>query len=136
MASKPETRFYNSVHRYVPKQVYSMKNNNPFISGIADVWYSFDRTLWVEYKYLDTMPVKRDTNIEEAVSSLQADWLEGRHKQGRQVAVIVGCPKGGVIFPGLDWKCTLSADEFLSRVVSREAVAAWIFKQVSGDGPH
>jgi hypothetical protein len=34
-----------------------MKNNNPYNSGIPDVWYSADLSdMWVEYKFLPSVP--------------------------------------------------------------------------------
>ncbi len=61
-----------------------MKNNNPYLSGVADVWYSGSAgDLWVEYKFL-VIP-KRDTTVvnlvqgkDPMISRLQQQWLEAR----------------------------------------------------------
>ena len=75
-----------------------MKNNNPYNSGIPDVWYSADLSdMWVEYKFLPSVPQRGIVDAKRVgLSALQSAWLAGRHKEHRNVAVIVGVPGGGM----------------------------------------
>jgi hypothetical protein len=125
MPVKPENQFISGIHKYLPPTVYHMKNNNPYVGGIPDVWYSgHGGDLWVEYKYLQTTPVR--SSVLPNLSELQALWLEQRYAEGRQVAVILGCPKGGFLYRDLSWRKTLQVDEYLSNLYSRAELAALI----------
>lgn len=137
MAQKPENRFRDSVHKYLPREVpgffHHEKMNNPFFSGTADDWYSGQRgDLWVEYKYL-TLARKRDTtNIplaSDMLSARQLLWLNGRYDEGRNVHVIVGCEEGGVILSDKAWNRDLTVGEFKPWIIARTLLAAWIMMQ-------
>lgn len=102
--------------------------NNPYSSGTADVWYSGNKAdLWVEYKYLPKVPVR--ALILPDLSPLQVEWLEGRYKEGRNVAVIVGCPQGGVLYQDLSWTKELTPEEFLSKLLTKQDLALWLQQQ-------
>ena len=127
--SGPENTFIASVHRYLPDAVYRMKNHNQYNGGIPDVWYSGSKAdLWIEYKFI-TLPKKDDTLIDltstknPILSNLQQQWLAERHKEGRNVAVIVGSKLGGVWMPKLDWSVTLSTYSFRVNTITRNAIA-------------
>lgn len=130
--SKPETTFIASVHRHLPpgrKNPYWMKNNNQYTSGIWDVWYSGPLAdLWVEYKWLDRIPQKSFT---PALSALQFDWGRERLAEGRNMAVIVGCKEGGVIFENLEWESELTNAAFKVQIRSRQEIAEWIMQQTA-----
>ena len=95
MSRGPENIFIASVHKHLPAKVYRMKNNNQYNGGIADVWYSGQLDLWVEYKFI-TLPARDDTVVDlisgkdPAISALQQNWLRSRSAEGRKVGVIVG----------------------------------------------
>lgn len=131
MPAKPETTFTTGVHKYLPREVYRMKNNNPYNSGIPDVWYSADLSdMWVEYKFLPSVPQRGIVDAKRVgLSALQSAWLAGRHKEHRNVAVIVGVPGGGVIMRDLEWEVGLSPAEFKARIQPRPALANWIAQQ-------
>lgn len=135
----PENDFITSVHRHLPASLYRMKNHNQYNGGIADVWYSGNKDLWVEYKFI-TVPKRPDTVIDliskppkgdSIISTLQKEWLESRHAEGRAVGVIIGCKGGGVWCPGLSWIWTWSASQFTDDVRSRSELAEQIQKAVS-----
>lgn len=132
MAVKPETTFSNSVRKHIPRNVYNMKNNNSYLSGVPDLWFSGNSAdLWVEVKYLPCVPRRDSVVPTELLSKLQAQWLERRHREGRQVAVIIGCPDGGVVLPGITWQDEISATSFVARMQSRPALAQWIIERVN-----
>lgn len=137
MSKGPENTFIGSVHKHLPTKLYHIKNHNQYNGGIADVWYSGVRDLWVEYKFI-VVPKRPDTVIDlltgknPAISYLQQEWLRSRHGEGRSVGVIVGSKDGGVWFPGLAWDRTYTADEFRKRLQSRKDLADVILKETHG----
>lgn len=128
MSKGPENTFIGSVHRHLPVELYHMKNHNQYNGGIADVWYSGGKDLWVEYKFI-VIPKRDGTVIDllggksPEISALQQEWLRSRHAEGRNVGVIVGSKDGGVWFPGCTWDTTYTAQEFRQRVVPRKQLA-------------
>lgn len=127
MSSKPENTFIQSIHKHVPSLVYRMKNNNPFVGGIPDVWYSARSDMWVEYKFLPRVPQRGVVAPTKLLSPLQVQWLNERHKEGRTVKVVIGCPVGGIILHSpAEWESDLSAAQFTAKLQDRKSLAAWI----------
>ena len=126
MSRGPETTFIQSVHRHLPKDVYRMKNHNEFNGGIADCWYDGSAAdLWVEYKFI-VVPKRDTTLVTVDLSPLQREWLRDRAKNGRNVAVVVGCKAGGVWLNAPGWDENLTAAEFRRFCLSRQEIAARI----------
>ena len=103
-----------------------MKNNNPYVGGIPDCWYSGSRRdLWIEYKYLAVKIPK--AKVVPDLSKLQLRWLNARHAEGRNVLVIVGFKDGGVKFnTPEEWENGLDPCLFLERAASRKDLATYI----------
>ena len=132
MSRGPENTFIASVHKHLAPTVYSMKNHNEYNGGIADVWYDGPQgDLWVEYKFI-VVPKRDDTMIDlvggknPIISTLQQQWLADRHRNGRNVAVVVGCKDGGVWYMPCEWTVPITAARFRSLLQSRRLLAAWI----------
>jgi hypothetical protein len=139
LSGKPETTFYTSVHRHLPppSQLYRMKNNNQYVAGVADHWYSGKHDLWVEWKFIK-VPVRDGTVIDlvggkdPVISNLQQEWIKDRTAEGRAAWVIVGSEKGGAVFRLVaDWQRPHTAAQFRSRLLSRPEIAACIHKFTS-----
>lgn len=129
MARKPENTFIASVHKMLPN-VYFEKMYNPYRSGTPDVWYSGNKSdLWVEYKFIQQLPVKADIVLD--LSQRQREWLRLRYNEGRNVAVIGGCKQGGVVFTDLEWDKPISPDQFRDRMWLRYDIAKWIHDRTS-----
>jgi len=122
VASKPETTFYTGVHKYLPTWLYKVKMYNPFVGGIFDFWISGKHDLWVEYKFL-VLPKRDNTMIDITLSPLQLQWGENRHLEGRNLAVIVGCREGGVLFRNRRWELPISCAEFKALLQTRAELA-------------
>lgn len=133
MASKPETTFYTGVHRHLPPvgEFYREKMYNPLRGGTWDFWFSGKRDLWVEYKYL-TLPKRDTTMIALDLSPLQTLWGAGRYAEGRNLAVVVGCKEGGVVFTDLAWEQAISTADFKRKICSRAELAQWIVSNTGG----
>ena len=126
--TKPENRFIGSVHRYLPR-TYAEKMNNPWRAGTADVWYSGDRgDLWIEYKFIERIP--RSAEILPDLTPRQKRWLNNRFDEGRNVAVVLGTPTGGVIYRNKEWMRPLDHVTLSGLIVPRDEIARWIFSQV------
>ena len=122
----PENTFIGSVHRHLPKGVYSLKNHNQYNGGIPDVWYSGPAgDLWIEYKFI-VPPKREDILITPNLSALQIEWLNCRSKEGRRVGVIIGSKDGGVWLPNLAWVDPLKTVEFRRQTRSRSELAGVI----------
>ena len=133
MSSKPETTFIASVHKHLPPKLYRMKTHNPYIGGPADVWYSGSKgDLWVEYKFIPK--ITPALCALPALSALQLQWLNERYAEGRNVAVIVGCKEGGVLYQDKDWEKPLDPDQFNRLLKTRDQLARWILAFTQG-GP-
>lgn len=141
MSRGPENTFIASVHRHLPPDLYVMKTHNEYISGPADSWYSGTvRDLWVEWKYIEVPKrpttvidlINGSAKVDSAISSLQKEWLKGRHAEGRNVAVGIGCTAGGVLLFGTAWDRTFTSVEFKDLVVHRKVLAERITQFVSG----
>lgn len=133
MSIKPENQFRSTVHGHLDKtRVHQEKMSNPYSSGTADDWYSGSGgDLWVEYKFIPRRPQRGSVKIAGLFSTLQLNWLRARHCEGRNVAVIIGCPSGGLILRDLDWEIeSVTVDHFTSQLRSRRDLAAWIEEQV------
>ena len=130
--SKPETRYYTAVHKLLPpiRELHREKMHNIYRGGTADVWYSGNLDdLWVEYKWLAKLPVKAFVRLEKELTPLQQQWLEVRHEEGRNVAVILGTPEGAWICEGVAWKEPLDPAAIRIRALSKQFVANYINKR-------
>lgn len=143
---KPENQFRSSVHRYIdPQLVHHEKMSNPYRAGGADDWYSgkpdprrgSSRDLWIEWKFI-TVPVRAETVIDlvngkkPLLTPLQQLWLRERYDEGRNVAVGIGCSKGGVLLWGTTWETPMTAAEFRGWMQPREELALAITDFVRG----
>ena len=127
MSRKPETEFIQRLHRKMGAvKPYHMKLNNPLTAGIPDVYYSGSGgELWVEYKYDPKAGMGRKFVL-PALSPLQIAWMNGRYKEGRQVAVILGCMKGVMIYTHGKWAVPMAPSFFEQHLVSEQEAADWI----------
>ena len=126
--AKPENNFIAKVHRKL-RDTHCNKNNNPFRSGEADVWYSGKKgDLWVEYKY--TKNLRATTLFTPDLSSQQKRWLGNRLDEGRNVAVVVGHESGGTVYRDREWLRPMPFSELQARSMTVSELADWVFEQV------
>lgn len=135
MSRKPENSLIAAVHRHLPDELHKEKMANPYRKGTADVWYSGCKAdLWVEYKWLPRVPARADVALHRLPEPLQARWLRGRHREGRSVALVVGCPGGAAWLPGLSWDCEISAAAFRAMLTTKRDLAAIIQRHTLASG--
>ena len=124
MSVKPENAYIKRVHDRLDAAVHREKTHNRFRRGMPDVYYEGTQAcLWVEYKWHPTRP--HTLNVAKMCSPLQQRWLRRAANNGRPVAVILGCPFGGVILPQLEWENPLNTPTLLSL----PEIAKWIENQ-------
>lgn len=121
---------HNRLKRIAPA-IYIWKINDPYQGGVADAYYSQASDMWVEYKFLKSLPKRASTAIDIGLSPLQRKWLSDRHREGRRVCVIVGSPDGSLILPGTDWDKVITRADFISSGVDNSEVPAYIQAQVA-----
>lgn len=123
MAVKPENAARTAINKKVPGDIHREKMGSPFSAGTADQWYSGDYDLWIEYKFLAKPPVRQ---FKLDLSTLQTMWLNGRHKEGRAVGVILCFPAkfGCWLFFNGEWNGMI--DPKAQRMYSRAEAAAFI----------
>lgn len=135
MDVKPETSFSNSIRKDLCKEVYSMKNNNNYVSGVPDLWFSGPGgDLWVEMKFVQKLPKHVPLRPYDLLSKLQEEWLRARYEEGRNVAVIIGCKRGtrleGIILRDLAWEQDIPTQNFDALIVSKSELVSFIEGQV------
>lgn len=124
-----EHHYIRSIHDRLKRakpELYIWKINDPYQGGVADAYYSGAQDLWVEFKFVKALPKRDGTAVDIGLSQLQKNWLTSRHREGREVAVVVGSPDGSLILPGISWDRVISAADFLSSRVDKNDVVAYI----------
>lgn len=135
MSAKPEAQYRGRIHKMVDKQkVYIEGMANPYRGGTPDTWYDgLQCDLWVEWKYLKTIPPiidLTDSKKQVCLSKLQIEWLTRAYGNGRNVAVIVGSSEGGLILRDMAWMHPIPRDFFKERALPARDIAAWITSEV------
>jgi len=131
VSRKPENVFRASIHKHLPVKLYHMKTSNPYAGGVWDDWYSGEKDLWVEYKFI-VLPALPTTMITPNLSKLQIEWGKGRYEEGRNLAVIVGCKEGGIVLTDRMWEARLSQENFVKRLMTRQELASWLVRKTGG----
>jgi hypothetical protein len=128
MSRKPESVFIQAVHKLLDPRIYRVKMHNPYNAGIPDCFYSATGgDLWVEYKFIPKLPVRVPVDL--GLSTLQREWLTERHKEGRNVALIIGHGKDGIVLRAPDFDKELTSYDFREHMVARQYLAEWIAEQ-------
>lgn len=135
MAAKPETNFSNAIRKALPNTIYSMKNNNQYVAGVPDLWMSGAKgDIWVEMKFVPKLPSRAPLRPSSLLSELQKEWLNTRHKEGRNVCVIIGCKRSreieGIILTQMEWMDDISVNDLSGLIRSKKEIAAWLEGQV------
>jgi hypothetical protein len=142
-----ESEFTAKVHSKIdPQCVKVWKIKDDFQGGVPDALY-LPKTnplglvippIFVEYKYLKTLPKREKTVIIPALSELQKEWLNTALICKAKVFVIVGCPAGraskGVVFhTEQEWLEGITTAEFKSRLMSYDELANFISGNLIGN---
>jgi hypothetical protein len=103
----PERRFIDKIHRRLAPTVWKQSSTGMTGSnGTPDYYYEGPTgALWIEYKAVPgNFPKTIDIiNKEPKLTPLQRRWVDRAHKNGIEVAVILGGDQGGIIFTAGSW---------------------------------
>ena len=123
-----EHGFIRSIHKKLTPEVYAWKIHDTFQGGVADAYYSRrgGRDMWIEYKFIKSLPKRPKTVVQFGLSELQKEWLAQRLQDGRTVSVVVGSPEGAVILSDGEWETPLTAENFRRIAVATAAVVDYI----------
>lgn len=119
---KKETKFIERLVKKLPSSVFHWKIHAAFANGTPDSWFSDDKgDLWVEFKWVDEAIL----GVEAGATALQRYWLNQRHKEGRNVAIIVGSPTGVALLRNEEWNRPIESFD-----LSIQDTATWISNEV------
>ena len=132
-----ESQYTTNINKRLPAGIYSWKINDNFAGGVPDAFYrslgGTGKPVWVEYKFLKSLPKRESTLIKPNLSTQQLLWLEMAIKAGEQAIVIVGVESekigrqvGGFIVHPTEWRVGITASEAKSRLQSYDQVGEFI----------
>lgn len=124
-----ETNYWQAFRKHLVPRVYAWKIAASFVKGIPDWWGSgVHQDLWVENKRIfqdGELPAFLDlTDEDKYLSALQQLWLRRRHREGRNVGVIVFSKKGHIYLPGVDFLNPISKLDFLEKSMPYKDLAS------------
>ena len=110
-----ESEYTKAIHRKLPQHLYTWKICDPMKGGVPDAFYRntqegnrmhMRKPLWVEYKFIKSLPSKGETRVVPDLSIQQRMFLDDAWENGEQALVILGvddilgphCQRGGFIF--------------------------------------
>jgi len=81
--------------------------------------------LFVEYKYIKTLPKRDKSVIRHSLTSLQLAWLN-RMKCSTSVALILGNARSSLIIVD-DFSANICKSKYVEQSIPRKQVADWIY---------
>lgn len=121
-----EHSFVRSIHNALSPDVYKWKIHDTYTGGVPDAMYAGPAgVLFVEYKYVKSLPKKDTTVIRHSLSALQCAWLE-RMKVSTSVALILGVEDSALIIVD-DFSANIYKSRYVEQSIPRKQVAKWIY---------
>lgn len=124
-----EHGFIRYLHSKLDPDVFHWKIHDQFAGGVPDAFYTAKRPLWVEYKYIKTLPKRPSTNLSTCLTVNQQLWLDRLQKANQPCALIIGSGQRAVILVNGQWNTDITRHQFDAQSVTRLEVVAWINKQ-------
>lgn len=123
-----ESQYWQRFRPLLVPRVYAWKINASYVKGVPDWWGSgTQQDLWVENKRIHNdgdVPAMLDlTDSSKYLTFHQQDWLTERHREGRDVGVLVFSKEGFVYMPDLTWQQPISKLDFLSAALPKKEMA-------------
>jgi hypothetical protein len=102
---------------------------------VPDVYYEGTKgILWIEYKYLKTLPKKDTTSIKSGLSELQTQWLNRAIKHGQPAAVVIGHEGTCNILNNKQWTVPLNKQQYIQQAVNVRCLIQYIIQQTVNGG--
>lgn len=122
-----EHSFIKAIHKSLPAEVYRWKIHDTFTGGVPDTLYAGPSgILFIEYKWLKSLPKRKSTPINLGLSQLQINWLDKFHSYNQNVAVAVGYPEGVLLFTNKDWTKDINVANIQNYSLSRKDYISFI----------
>jgi hypothetical protein len=122
-----EHSFIRAVHQYLPSEIFRWKIHDTYAGGVPDAYYAGPASaLFVEYKYLKSLPKRDSTELRTSLTPQQIHWLNTLHGHNQRVAVVIGAEKSAIVLLDKRWNVYISKSEFLRSAVGFSDVAQWI----------
>lgn len=124
MVDLNEHSFVKSIHRLLPKEIYRWKINDKFTGGVPDAYYEGPKgSLWIEYKFIKSLPKRKTTILRLGLSLLQVDWLNRAVDNNVNAWVVVGSNNGCLVLRNKHWTNTIHTNYYdLYSVTNRQLV--------------
>ena len=129
-----EHSYVRSIHKKLPDTVYTWKIHDSYAGGVPDAWYHgpSGKSIFIEYKYVKTLPQRAATIVRPALSMLQLNWITSRVKAGVQCAVILGTTEGSIIFiDSKELKDGIEASTARTRLKNPRQVVQYILESIT-----
>ena len=121
-----EHSFVRSIHNALHPDVYKWKIHDTYTGGVPDAMYAGPAgVLFVEYKYVKSLPKKDDTIIRHSLSPLQEQWLS-RMSNSTLVGLVLGCEDKALIIVD-DFSANICKSKYVEQAIPRRQVAQWIY---------
>ena len=122
-----EHGFIRYVHSKLSPALRKWKIHDTFAGGVPDAYYLGPRSdLWIEYKYVKTLPKRSTTTVKTSLSELQKEWLDDLRRCKRPAALVIGHEQRAVIRHSGLWNREFTAYEFQETSISRKELIGWI----------
>lgn len=110
-----EHSFIKTFHKKLDPSIKIWKIYDPYQGGVPDtlLFGSAGQMIFVEYKYVKTLPKRNTTIIKPALSAQQSEWLKDKTARNINALVVLGTQNGVVVFR--------TPDEWDNGVVRSEA---------------
>jgi len=120
-----EHSFVKAIHRLLPKEIYKWKIHDKFTGGVPDAYYEGSKgSLWIEYKYVKTLPKREGTEVQLGLSALQQGWLARAVENKINAWVVVGNDNKCLVLQNKRWTYPFNNDYYrLYSVTNKELVA-------------
>jgi hypothetical protein len=122
-----EHGFIRYIHSKLPPALRKWKIHDTFAGGVPDAYYlGPSGPLWVEYKYVKTLPKRSTTLVSTCLTENQRLWLDDLHRCKQPCALVIGSGTRAVILQRGAWRSDLTVAEFNKISVDRKDIASWI----------
>lgn len=130
-----EHAFIRSVHKKLHPDVYRWKIHDTYTGGVPDSYYMGPAgALFVEYKFIKTLPKRDTTVLRTCLSPLQIAWLTRAEESTPAVALVIGNAQKGVIICN-DFGRAVTKAYFNENSLPIAEIAGWISRTALG-GEH
>ena len=130
-----EHSFIRALHKKIPSTVRIWKINDNFAGGVPDAFYrmkgKYNGThVWVEYKYIKSMPKRANTLVRPDLSELQKLWLKEAADSGEKAYCVVGIEKQVLVLSTKEFD-GLTVESANKRLISRDQYVSWLLDQLN-----